>query len=70
MSIGKDIKPSSPGTDGLLADTLVNLGRFLRPGKVSEDLRSVFLKGGREADSFYRDRWSHDKEVRSTHGVN
>ncbi len=70
MSIGKDIKPSSPGTDGLLADTLVNLGRFLRPGKVSEDLRSVFLKGGREADSFYRDRWTHDKEVRSTHGVN
>ncbi len=27
-------------------------------------------KGGREADAFYRDRWSHDKVVRSTHGVN
>ena len=26
--------------------------------------------GGREADDFYRDRWSHDKVVRSTHGVN
>ena len=24
----------------------------------------------READDFYRDRWSHDKVVRSTHGVN
>jgi hypothetical protein len=23
-----------------------------------------------EADDFYRDRWSHDKVVRSTHGVN
>jgi nitrate reductase alpha subunit len=67
MSTRKDMKT---GTDGVVADSLLNLGRFLRPGEVSEDLRSVFLKGGREADSFYRDRWSHDKEVRSTHGVN
>jgi len=57
-------------TDGPLADTLIKLGRFLRPGEVSEDLRSVFLDGGRKADAFYRDRWTHDKEVRSTHGVN
>jgi nitrate reductase / nitrite oxidoreductase, alpha subunit len=27
-------------------------------------------RGGRLADDFYRDRWSHDKVVRSTHGVN
>ena len=27
-------------------------------------------QGGRGADDFYRDRWSHDKVVRSTHGVN
>ena len=26
--------------------------------------------GGRDADTFYRDRWSYDKVVRSTHGVN
>ncbi|WP_255421062.1 hypothetical protein [Micromonospora sp. M71_S20] len=26
--------------------------------------------GGREADAFYRGRWSYDKVVRSTHGVN
>jgi len=30
----------------------------------------VFKNGGRGADTFYRDRWTHDKEVRSTHGVN
>ena len=30
----------------------------------------MFRKGGREGDVFYRDRWSHDKVVRSTHGVN
>lgn len=49
---------------------LVRAGRFLQPGKVSDDLRTVTHVGGREGDSFYRDRWSHDKVVRSTHGVN
>jgi nitrate reductase alpha subunit len=33
-------------------------------------MRAVFLEGGREGDIFYRDRWSYDKVVRSTHGVN
>ena len=37
---------------------------------VSEDLRTLTQAGGRGADDFYRDRWSHDKVVRSTHGVN
>ncbi len=27
-------------------------------------------RGGRGAEEFYRERWRHDKEVRSTHGVN
>lgn len=49
---------------------LVKAGRFFTPGKVSEDLRTVTREGGREGDIFYRDRWSHDKVVRSTHGVN
>jgi nitrate reductase / nitrite oxidoreductase, alpha subunit len=30
----------------------------------------AFRVGGRAGDVFYRDRWSHDKVVRSTHGVN
>ncbi|MGW2092029.1 nitrate reductase subunit alpha [Promicromonospora sukumoe] len=51
-------------------DVLVRLGRHLRRGEVSEDLRRLYLEGGRGGDSFYRDRWSHDKVVRSTHGVN
>jgi len=49
---------------------LVKAGRFFTPGKVSADLRTVTKSGGREGDVFYRDRWSHDKVVRSTHGVN
>ena len=52
------------------ANALLGLGTFLRRGKASEDSRQLFLSGGREADAFYRDRWSHDLVVRSTHGVN
>ncbi|WP_166849520.1 nitrate reductase subunit alpha [Isoptericola sp. BMS4] len=52
------------------ADVLLRLGKHLRRGEVSPDLRQLFLSGGREGDVFYRDRWSHDKVVRSTHGVN
>jgi nitrate reductase alpha subunit len=37
---------------------------------VSSDLRTITKQGGRQGDVFYRDRWSHDKVVRSTHGVN
>ncbi|GAB6856156.1 nitrate reductase subunit alpha [Microbacterium xylanilyticum] len=59
-----------PSTDGALADALVGMRRFLQPREVSPDLRTLFLEGGRAGDVFYRDRWSHDKVVRSTHGVN
>ncbi|MCA5895167.1 nitrate reductase subunit alpha [Isoptericola sp. NEAU-Y5] len=52
------------------AESLLKLGKHLRKGEVSADLRQLFLTGGRDGDVFYRDRWSHDKVVRSTHGVN
>ena len=58
------------GLDGPASDVLLRLGRYLRRGEVSDDLRTLHRTGGRDADSFYRDRWSHDKVVRSTHGVN
>ncbi|SEN75782.1 nitrate reductase subunit alpha [Nonomuraea pusilla] len=56
--------------DGPVSDALVQLGRHLRTGDVSPDLRALYKAGGRRGDVFYRDRWSHDKVVRSTHGVN
>src|SRR5215207_1486598 len=58
------------GTDGPAADALLRTGRFFTRRDVSDDLRAVYRRGGREGDVFYRDRWSHDKVVRSTHGVN
>lgn len=59
-----------PGTDGPAADALLRTGRFFTRAETTDDLRAVFKEGGREGDVFYRDRWSHDKIVRSTHGVN
>ncbi|MEQ4206801.1 nitrate reductase subunit alpha [Actinopolymorpha sp. B9G3] len=58
------------GTDGPAADALLRAGRFFTRRETSPDLRAVYRAGGREGDVFYRDRWSHDKVVRSTHGVN
>lgn len=60
----------APRTGGVAEELLERSGRFFTPGDVSEDLRTVTRRGGREGDVFYRDRWSHDKVVRSTHGVN
>ena len=51
-------------------DALLRLGSYFTRSVVSPDKRTVFKSGGREGDVFYRDRWSHDKVVRSTHGVN
>ena len=59
-----------PGLDDELADALVRTRRFFTRAEVSQDLRTLHRIGGRSADAFYRDRWSHDKVVRSTHGVN
>ena len=54
-----------------IAETLVKAGSFFtRTAETSADLHSVRRTGGRDADAFYRDRWSHDKVVHSTHGVN
>jgi hypothetical protein len=58
------------GLDNELVDALVRSRRFFTRNEVSPDLRTMHKKGGRAADDFYRDRWSHDKVVRSTHGVN
>ncbi|MFF0739299.1 nitrate reductase subunit alpha [Streptomyces sp. NPDC004111] len=52
------------------AEALLKAGRYFTKSEVSDDLRSVHRTGGRDAEAFYRDRWSHDKVVNSTHGVN
>ena len=49
---------------------LFKLGAHLRKGEASDSGQQLFLRGGRQADVFYRNRWAFDKMVRSTHGVN
>ena len=61
---------SGDGLDDALTQALVRTRRFFTKAEVSQDLRTLHRSGGREADAFYRDRWAHDKVVRSTHGVN
>ncbi|KRF09201.1 nitrate reductase [Arthrobacter sp. Soil782] len=62
--------PVRAGLDGSASDALLKLGRFFSKWEETDDGRAVFREGGRSGDIFYRDRWSHDKVVRSTHGVN
>ena len=70
MTSSQKQPPSEIGMDGSFAEAFVRSRRFFTPGTISDDLRTLSQVGGREADDFYRDRWSHDKVVRSTHGVN
>jgi nitrate reductase / nitrite oxidoreductase, alpha subunit len=57
-------------TTGAAGRAMLAAGGLLRRAEVSADGRTLHQVGGRQADSFYRDRWSYDKVVRSTHGVN
>ncbi|MFE3447250.1 nitrate reductase subunit alpha [Nocardia sp. NPDC059180] len=62
--------PSDSAHRSDAGDALLRLGKYFNKGEVSADHRTLHKTGGRSADEFYRDRWSHDKVVRSTHGVN
>ena len=61
---------NSTRIDGPASQALLKVGKFFSRWDETNDQRAVFRKGGRAGDVFYRDRWSHDKVVRSTHGVN
>jgi nitrate reductase alpha subunit len=78
-SRGRKSRVSKPDDDELLApllpagepvERLLRGAQFFTVGTPTADFREVHRKGGRNAEEFYRERWRHDKEVRSTHGVN
>ncbi|MER5265454.1 nitrate reductase subunit alpha [Actinosynnema sp. NPDC002837] len=64
------VRPDAAEPDSELGDSLLRLARHFQRGETSADGRTLHQIGGRGADVFYRDRWAHDKVVRSTHGVN
>ena len=53
-----------------LKTPLLKAHQFFRQGPVSAEGWSELVAKDRDWESFYRDRWQHDKVVRSTHGVN
>jgi len=56
--------------DGQPVESLLRTAQFFSPGTPSDDQREVHRRGGRGSEEFYHERWRHDKQVRSTHGVN
>jgi nitrate reductase alpha subunit len=61
---------ATPTPNDSLTNALIGVRKMFTSAPVSADNREIHYSGGRSGDSFYRDRWSHDKVVRSTHGVN
>ena len=51
-------------------DPVLAAHEFFRKGKANAEGWSMLIAKGRGWESAYRDRWRHDKVVRSTHGVN
>ncbi|MGH3637164.1 MAG: hypothetical protein ACRDTS_24380, partial [Mycobacterium sp.] len=62
------LAPLLPG--GEPVEALLRKAQFFTAGTPTPDHREVHRRGGRGAEEFYRERWRHGKEVRSTHGVN
>ncbi len=58
--------PAGEPVEGLLRKAQF----FVPGGTPSPDFRAVHRSDRRAAEEFYRERWRHDKVVRSTHGVN
>ncbi|WP_214414492.1 nitrate reductase subunit alpha [Sphaerisporangium fuscum] len=52
------------------ADRLLRAGTLLRRAETTPDLRVLYRTDQDVNDAPYRERWAHDKVVRSTHGVN
>ena len=52
------------------SNPLLEAHRFLRRGPVNAEGWSQLVAKDRDWERSYRDRWAHDKVVRSTHGVN
>jgi nitrate reductase alpha subunit len=65
---GDDAK--RPAERGEASRALLGRVRYLTPGEPSDDGRVVVRESDGRSEEFYRDRWRHDREVRSTHGVN
>jgi nitrate reductase alpha subunit len=65
---GQLLAPLLPAGDPV--ENMLRTAQFFVPGTPSPDYREVHRSDPGRAEEFYRERWRHDKVVRSTHGVN
>ncbi|MBA2346773.1 MAG: hypothetical protein H0V81_00620, partial [Solirubrobacterales bacterium] len=49
---------------------LTRAHEYFRHGPANAEGWSMLIDRHRRSEAYYRDRWRHDKVVRSTHGVN
>ncbi|MFI6638770.1 nitrate reductase subunit alpha [Streptomyces sp. NPDC050504] len=72
MAVGRGrIKGRAARAADDAAERLLEAGKLLRrTAAVTPDNRAVFRSDQGVNDAPYRERWAHDKVVRSTHGVN
>ncbi len=54
-----------PAERGEAARALLGRVRYLTPGEPSDDGREVVRESSSRSEDFYRDRWRHDREVRT-----
>ncbi|MFD7556808.1 nitrate reductase subunit alpha [Streptomyces sp. NPDC059835] len=69
MKRGKARATAEHAADAI-TDRLLQAGRLLAKAPRTADDRAVFRTDQGVNDTPYRERWAHDKVVRSTHGVN
>jgi anaerobic selenocysteine-containing dehydrogenase len=61
---------SAAAQEATPADRLIRTAQFFFPGEQSGDRHRLDRWDVRASEEFYRERWRHDREVRSTHWVN
>lgn len=61
---------AAPSVLSPLTQSLMKTRGWFPNSEVTDDCHAVIQDDPSEWDRFYRDRWAHDKIVRSTHGVN
>ncbi|WP_443043764.1 nitrate reductase subunit alpha [Streptomyces sp. GS7] len=68
--VGRGARKEAERVAAVAAEQLLRAGTTLRRSVTTPDLRAVYRTDQSVNDAPYRERWAHDRVVRSTHGVN
>ncbi|AIA08366.1 hypothetical protein DC74_7958 [Streptomyces noursei] len=70
MVVRRGTRKEAERVAAVAAEQLLRIGTSLRTSPTTPDLRAVYRTDQSVNDTPYRERWAHDRVVRSTHGVN